>query len=255
MTEPAWLADWPDLKPEPLPRHVAVIMDGNGRWAKARGKSRLTGHREGAESVRTLVRTARKLGLGALTLYAFSTENWGRPKTEVSGLMELLKRFLKAEEQEMIDQSIRLTTIGQTERLPKATRKRLEKVMASTSGGRGMVLNLALSYGSRDEIVRAARAVARECVRRELTPEAIDEETFGSYLQTAELPEVDLVIRTSGEVRLSNFLLWQAAYAEMIFTPILFPDFKAQPFVDCLIEYQRRERRFGLVAGSDEDLS
>ena len=253
MPKPPWAVKWPDLREEPLPRHLAVIMDGNGRWAKSKGKSRLAGHREGAESVRTLARTCHQLGLPAVTLYAFSTENWGRPKTEVSGLMELLKRFLKSELDEFLEKGIRLTTIGQTGRLPKGLQKSLKKFMEKTAGGRNLICNLALSYGSRDEITRAARAVARKCLAGEIRPEEIDEDFFASHLQTASLPEVDLVIRTSGEVRLSNFLLWQVAYAEMIFTPTLFPDFREDELVSCLIEYQKRNRRFGLVPNGSED--
>ncbi len=253
MPKPPWAAKWPELRGESLPRHLAVIMDGNGRWATARGKSRINGHREAAESVRTLARTCHELGVPAVTLYAFSTENWGRPKTEVSGLMELLKRFLKSELDEFLDKGIRLTTIGQTERLPKGVRKALLEFMDRTSGGQSMVCNLALSYGSRDEIARAAREIARKCREGELEPEEIDEDLFSAHLQTAGLPEVDLVIRTSGEVRLSNFLLWQVAYAEMIFTPTLFPDFREKELVSCLVEYQQRNRRFGLVPGGAED--
>jgi undecaprenyl diphosphate synthase len=222
-------------------------MDGNGRWAKARGLSRLQGHREGAESVRVLARTCFDLGLKAVTLYAFSTENWGRPRTEVGGLMELLKRFLKSEEAEFVEKGIRLTTIGQTDRLPKGVRRSLERFMAKTASGRNLICNLALSYGSRDEIVQAARAVARKCAKGELDPAAIDEESFAAQLQTAHLPPLDLIIRTSGESRLSNFLLWQAAYAELIFTPTLWPDFRERELIDALVEYQRRERRFGLT--------
>ena len=254
MPDPSWADKWPDLREESLPRHLAVIMDGNGRWAKARGKSRLAGHREGAESVRVLANTCHELGLPAVTLYAFSTENWGRPKTEVGGLMELLKRFLKSELDEFLEKGIRLTTIGQTERLPKGVRKSLQEFMEKTAGGRNLICNLALSYGSRDEITRAARELARMCAAGQISPEEIDEEAFGSHLQTAALglPEVDLVIRTSGEVRLSNFMLWQVAYAEMIFTPTLFPDFRENELAACLIEYQRRNRRFGLVPGGSD---
>ncbi len=252
MPDPTWADKWPDLLEGPLPRHLAVIMDGNGRWAKSRGRTRLKGHREGAESVRVLARTCRELGLPAITLYAFSTENWGRPKTEVSGLMELLKRFLKSELDEFLEKGIRLTTIGQTDRLPKGVRRSLRDFMDKTSGGRNLTCNLALSYGSRDEIAEAARTVAGKCLEGKIKPEEIDEDLFASHLQTAELPEVDLMIRTSGEVRLSNFMLWQVAYAEMIFTPTLFPDFREQELVSCLIEFQRRSRRFGLVPNGAE---
>ena len=247
MDSPDRTARWPGLRPSPLPRHVAIIMDGNGRWARARGKTRLAGHREGAESVRVLARTALDVGLEAVTLYAFSTENWGRPKAEVSGLMELLKRFLRSEKKEFLEKGIRLTTIGQTERLPAGVRKNLQTFIKDTAQGQRMVCNLALSYGSRDEIARAGRLLAEECLAGRLRPEEIDEEVFASKLLTADLPPLDLIIRTSGEARLSNFLLWQAAYAEIIFTPTLFPDFREAGFIACLREYQARERRFGLV--------
>jgi len=252
MPEPTWAAKWPELLEGPLPRHLAVIMDGNGRWAKARGRSRLKGHREGAESVRVLARTCHELGLQAVTLYAFSTENWGRPKTEVSGLMELLKRFLKSELEEFLEKGIRLTTIGQTDRLPKGVRGSLENFIEKTAEGKSLTCNLALSYGSRDEITGAARSLVRKCSAGKLKPEEIDEDLFGSHLQTADLPEVDLMIRTSGEVRLSNFMLWQLAYAELIFTPTLFPDFREVVLISCLTEYQQRNRRFGLVPGGAE---
>ena len=231
-----------------LPRHVAIIMDGNGRWAKNRGLSRIKGHQEGTESVRVVVRTSCRLGLEALTLYAFSTENWNRPKIEVKALMEILRRFLKSEEAEMLDQGIRLMTIGQTERLPNGVQKTLKQVMDSTAGGREMVLNLCLSYGSRNEIALAASEAARRCVAGSLHPDQIDEALFGALLQTAALPEVELIIRTSGEHRLSNFLLWQAAYAELVMTPTLWPDFREAELLDALAEFQRRERRFGLIS-------
>lgn len=241
-------AKWPELDLSRLPRHVAIIMDGNGRWAKNRGLSRIKGHLEGAESVRAVVRTSRELGLKVLTLYAFSTENWGRPKAEIKALMELLQRFLISEEAEMVKQGIRLNAIGQIERLPKATQKTLKAVMAATASGKEMILNLALSYGSREEIARAAAKLARRCLDGSLNPDEINEAVFNSFLQTADLPEVDLLIRTSGEQRLSNFLLWQAAYAELSMVPTLWPDFKEKEFVAALIEFQRRERRFGLTS-------
>ena len=236
---------WPGLDMDRLPRHIAIIMDGNGRWAKKRAMNRLKGHHEGSESVREIVRTCREMGVQALTLYAFSTENWDRPETEVKGLMELLRRFLKSEKQEMIDTGIRLTTIGQTDRLPKSTGKILREVMAATAGGKDMVLNLALSYGSRAEMVGAVQGIARRVAAGELNPDEIDENLIGAGLQTADLPEVDLIIRTSGEARLSNFLLWQAAYAEIIFTPTLWPDFRADQLAEAIADFQKRERRFG----------
>ncbi|MCB2225196.1 MAG: isoprenyl transferase [Desulfarculaceae bacterium] len=228
-----------------LPRHVAVIMDGNGRWAKRQGWRRVRGHEEGAESVRVIVRSCRKLGIAALTLYAFSEENWARPKAEVEALMRLLGRFLKKERQEMLDQGIRLNAIGSIERLPKGTKKLLDETMAATAGGSEMVLTLALSYGGRQELTQAARRLAAEAARGELDPEAIDEDALAARLYTQGLPEVDLMIRTSGELRVSNFLLWQIAYAEFYFTDTFFPDFREAELAKALQAYADRERRFG----------
>jgi len=228
-----------------LPRHVAVIMDGNGRWAKSRGWRRVRGHEEGAESVRVIVRSCRKLGIAALTLYAFSEENWARPKAEVEALMRLLGRFLKKERQEMLDQGIRLNAIGSIERLPGATRKLLDETMEATSQGKDMVLTLALSYGGRQEITQAARRLAQEAAAGELDPMAIDEDALAARLYTTGLPEVDLLIRTSGELRVSNFLLWQIAYAEFYFTDTYFPDFREAELAQALRVYGARERRFG----------
>jgi undecaprenyl diphosphate synthase len=220
-------------------------MDGNGRWAKSKGWRRLRGHEEGAESVRVVVRACRKLGLEALTLYAFSEENWARPKTEVEALMRLLSRFLKNERQEMIDQGIRLRASGSIERLPEATRQLLDQVMADTAGGERMVLNLALSYGGRQELVRAARRLAVKAASGELAPEQIGEAQLENELYTAGLPQVDLLIRTSGELRVSNFLLWQIAYAEFYFTDTYWPDFREDELAKALMAYGGRERRFG----------
>ncbi|MCB2185934.1 MAG: isoprenyl transferase [Deltaproteobacteria bacterium] len=231
--------------PEELPRHVAVIMDGNGRWAQARGLARVRGHEAGAESVRTLVRTSRRLGLEALTLYAFSEENWSRPKAEVSALWRLLGRFMKSEKAEMLEHGIRLNTIGATEKLPAGTRKDLEKTMAATAGGREMVLTVALSYGGRQELTRAARLLCQEVAAGRLSPDQVDEEALAARLYTQGLPEVDLLIRTSGELRISNFLLWQCAYAEFYFTPTFFPDFREQAYYQALHDYAQRQRRFG----------
>ena len=228
-----------------LPRHLAVIMDGNGRWAKSRGWRRVRGHEEGAESVRVIVRSCRKLGIAALTLYAFSEENWARPKAEVEALMRLLNRFLKKERQEMLDQGIRLNTIGTIERLPKATKKLLDETMEATSHGQDMVLTLALSYGGRQEITQAARRLAVEAAAGELDPEQIDEAALEKRLYTTGLPEVDLLIRTSGELRVSNFLLWQIAYAEFYFTNTYFPEFREAELAQALAAYGGRERRFG----------
>jgi len=228
-----------------LPRHVAIIMDGNGRWAKKRGLMRLMGHKVGVDSVKKVVETARIMGIEVLTLYAFSTENWHRPAAEVSGLMELLRTFLRREVDNMMANNIRLRAIGQTTKLPDSARQVLEEVMEKTAGNTGLVLNLALSYGSRDEIVRAARRFAAECSTGKRRPEELDEELFSSYLDTAGLPDPDFVIRTSGEFRLSNFLLWQLSYAELYITDIPWPEFREAEFREAIAVFQRRQRRFG----------
>jgi len=237
-----------ELDPERMPRHVAIIMDGNGRWAKKRLLNRINGHEKGAEAVRTIVRATRRLKIPALTLYAFSTENWQRPKPEVSGLMVLLRRFLESERQSLLDNDIRLNTIGQTERLPDGVRETLAAVMAATALNTTMVLTLALSYGGRAEIVQMVRDIAAAVTAGTLDIGSIDEATVSRHLFTHDLPDPDLLIRTSGEMRLSNFLPWQLAYAEMVFTPTLWPDFSEDEFIRILRDYQHRERRFGGVA-------
>jgi undecaprenyl diphosphate synthase len=228
------------VRERPLPRHVGIIMDGNGRWAEGRGLSRLAGHREGSESVRAVTRTARRAGLPALTLYAFSAQNWARPDGEVAALMSLLAEYLERERAEIMDNDIRLNAIGEIERLPGPVRKRLEALRADSGDNGGMVLTLALSYGGREEIVRAAQRAARSG--------EIDAAGLEANLFTANLPELDLVIRTSGERRISNFLLWQSAYAELYFTETLWPDFREVALLEALLDYQRRQRRFGLTA-------
>ncbi|MFH1035312.1 MAG: isoprenyl transferase [Pseudomonadota bacterium] len=240
---PKQAATEPD--PASLPRHLAIIMDGNGRWAKQKGWQRVRGHEEGAESVRVAVRACRRLGLAALTLYAFSEENWGRPGLEVKALMTLLGRFLKNERQEMLDQGIRLNAIGELDKLPTATRELLHKTMADTAQGRDMTLTLALSYGGRQELTRAARALAQRVRQGFLEPQAIDEAALAKELYTAGLPEVDLLIRTSGELRVSNFLLWQIAYSEFYFSDVFWPDFREAHLLAALHDYARRQRRFG----------
>jgi undecaprenyl diphosphate synthase len=224
----------------PLPRHVAVIMDGNGRWAEARGRSRVEGHREGSESVRSVTREARKIGLEALTLYAFSSQNWGRPDEEVGALMQLLAEYLDSERAEIMDNRIRLHTIGDTDRLPGFVRERLESVRRDSARNDGMVLTLALSYGGQEEIVHAARAAARAG--------EVDVAGIEANLWTASLPPLDLLVRTSGERRISNFLLWQAAYAEMVFVDTLWPDFREVELLCAIADFQSRERRFGLTS-------
>jgi undecaprenyl diphosphate synthase len=229
------------VRTRPLPRHVAIIMDGNGRWAEARELPRVAGHREGAEAVRAVTRAARRLGLEALTLYAFSTENWGRPEPEVGALMHLLAEFLEAERGEMMANGIRLNAIGDLARLPTEVREKLAEVRAETAGNRGMILTLALSYGGRQELVQAARRAA------EAKGAALEEADLEAGLWTAGLPELDLLVRTSGERRISNFLLWQCAYAELVFTDVLWPDFRDAELLAAIAEFQARERRFGMT--------
>jgi undecaprenyl diphosphate synthase len=230
-----------------LPRHVAIIMDGNGRWARARGAPRIAGHQEGARSVREVVRAAREIGLGALTLFAFSEQNWDRPPDEVDALMELLYRYILEEHDEIMQNGIRLTAIGALARLPAFVRQPLYELMKESSPHRGMVLCLALSYGGREDVLQAARRLAEEVREGRLDPDEINEVVLGARLGTAELPPLDLLIRTSGEFRLSNFLLWQAAYAELYFTPVMWPDFRRAELEKALQAYSRRERRFGLT--------
>jgi len=239
-----------------LPRHLAIIMDGNGRWAEQRGLPRIIGHHRGVEVVKTVVRECRSLGLGYLTLYAFSSENWGRPVDEVNALMGLLCRYLESELEEMLERGLRLQVIGEIGRLPCEARNILEQAMARTSANDGMVLTLALSYGSRDEMVRAVRSLAAEVAAGRCLPDAIDEKMLASYLDTRSLPDPDLLIRTSGEMRISNFLLWQLAYTELYFTEVLWPDFDAAELHRALDEYAGRQRRFGLTgAQAGEKLS
>jgi len=237
------------LNPERIPRHVAIIMDGNGRWAKQRNLPRIMGHKAGAESVKNIVKSARELNLEVLTLYAFSSENWKRPSFEVQGLMTLLKTFLKSELQNLLDKNISLRCIGEIEKLPSDVQKILLQVIEDTArnaeGKQGLILNLALSYGSRSEILRAARIMAEKCVSGQFDPEDISEKLFASHLYTAGLPDPDLLIRTGGESRLSNFLLWQLSYAELYITETMWPDFNAERFFEALKYFQGRERRFG----------
>ena len=236
-----------NLDPQNLPFHIAIIMDGNGRWAKKRLLNRIKGHEKGSESVRTIVRACREIGIGILTLYAFSTENWQRPQTEISALMTLLKKFLISERKEMLDNNIRLNTIGQTERLPEDVQQELQNSMMLTQKNEGMILNLALSYGGRDEIVKAVKEIAIEIIDGRVDPDSITPDLISKHLYTGEMPDPDLLIRTSGEMRISNFLLWQLAYTEICITDTLWPDFGKDEFIQILINYQQRERRFGKV--------
>jgi undecaprenyl diphosphate synthase len=230
-----------------LPVHVAIIMDGNGRWAQKRLLSRVMGHEKGSEAVRTVVRTCRELGIAFLTLYAFSTENWQRPKAEVEGLMRLLRKFLKAELPEMLQNNIRLHVIGCIENLPADVQADLHQAMSATQANRALQLNLALSYGGRDEITRAARALAAEVQSGAIRPEDITEERLTARLDTRGIPDPDLLIRTGGDMRISNFLLWQLAYSEIFVTSTLWPDFGREQFLTILEEFKTRERRFGRV--------
>ncbi len=234
----------------PLPVHVAIIMDGNGRWAKKRSWIRVKGHEQGAATVRTIVRASRKIGIKVLTLYAFSTENWQRPGKEIRALMHLLKKFLKTEEKEMVENDIRLDAIGDIDRLPEDVIQRLNQVRKTTAGNRGMQLNLALSYGARGEIVRMARRLAEKVREGEIAPRDIDEGMVSGHLFTAGLPDPDLLIRTSGEMRISNFLLWQIAYSEIFVTDTLWPDFTKEEYLSIIDAYRQRERRFGKTVPS-----
>jgi undecaprenyl diphosphate synthase len=230
---------------------VAIIMDGNGRWAKKRLLNRVHGHEKGAEAVRVIARACRELNIPALTLYAFSTENWRRPSSEIQALMRLLKKFLVDEEAEMLRNGIRLGIIGQPERLPADVREVIEKVKLSTANNKALLLNLALSYGGRTELAEMARTIAAKAAAGTIRVEDIDETMIADHLYTRGLPDPDLMIRTSGEMRLSNFLLWQLAYAEIVFTPTLWPDFGRDEFIDILARYQSRERRFGGLGEAD----
>ncbi|PID39543.1 MAG: isoprenyl transferase [Proteobacteria bacterium] len=228
-----------------LPRHVAIIMDGNGRWARSRGLPRVEGHREGAESVRSVVRASRALGISALTLFAFSEQNWDRPPDEVDALMELLYRYVLEERDEIMENDIRLTAVGDVSRLPRYVQQALSVLIDVSAKNRSMTLALALSYGGREDIAAAVRRLAAEVAAGKLAPEVVDEAALDARLSTAGMPPVDLMIRTSGEKRISNFLLWQVAYAELMFLDTMWPDFRKPDLLEAIAEYQRRERRFG----------
>ena len=228
-----------------LPSHVAIIMDGNGRWAKQRHLPRVEGHRNGVESVRTVVRAAGEVGIKYLTLYAFSVENWNRPKEEVDTLMKYLARFLRTEGQELQSSNVRLDAIGQIYRLPEAVQDQLKKTTLALSRNNGLTLILALSYGGRNEIVDAVRAIAAKAKEGRIEPAEITEKVIAEHLYTRHYPDPDLLIRTSGELRVSNFLLWQISYAELVVTPTLWPDFRRPQFFEAVEEYARRHRRFG----------
>ncbi len=236
-----------DLDQSRLPAHIAMIMDGNGRWAKKRLANRVKGHEQGVEVVREIVRACRKIGIPILTLYAFSTENWQRPKLEVTALMTILRKFLRSQLQEMQENNIRLNTIGETERLPENVRDLLYETMRQTEKNDGMLLNLALSYGSRAEITGMVRNIAQKAKQGSIDPDEITPELISDHLYTKGMADPDLLIRTSGEMRISNFLLWQIAYSELHITETLWPDFGKDELIQILKDYQRRERRFGRV--------
>jgi undecaprenyl diphosphate synthase len=236
------------LSKEKLPRHLAIIMDGNGRWAEKRSLDRIAGHQQGAETVRTIVQDCRKIGIPYLTLFAFSSENWSRPREEVDALMFLLKEFLLSELKEMLGHGIRLQAIGDLPRLPKEVNVVLNDAIKQTAGETGMTLTLALSYGGRDDILQAIRRLMVLCREGNLSPEELNENLFSKYLWTTHLPEPDLLIRTSGELRVSNFFLWQLAYTEIYVTSTLWPDFRSEELIQALLDYQERERRFGLTS-------
>jgi len=233
------------IQSDNLPKHLAIIMDGNGRWAKKQGLLRAIGHESGTKSVKTIVQTCAKLGIENLTLYAFSTENWNRPKLEVEILMKILVNSLKKELETMQKNNIKLNSIGSLENLPKSVQKELLDVIEKTKNNTRMTLTLALSYGSREEILNTVKKISNKVKNNIISIDAIDESIFNSHLYTHNLPDVDLVIRTSGEHRISNFLLWQIAYAEFYFTDVLWPDFSEQHLYEAIISYQKRERRFG----------
>ena len=234
-----------DIQNRPLPKHIAIIMDGNGRWAKSRGKIRAFGHENGTKAVRTTVENCAKLGIEHLTLYAFSTENWKRPKLEVKTLMRLLISSLKKEMNTLQKNNIRLNAIGNIDTLPKKVHNELMHVIEATKSNSRMTLNLALSYGSRDELTHVVRKIGEKIKNNIISTEKIDESVINQHLYTRNLPDVDLLIRTSGEQRLSNFLLWQIAYAELYFTDIFWPDFSEEDLHKAIASYQKRERRFG----------
>lgn len=233
------------INPEKIPHHVAIIMDGNGRWAKEKGKDRVFGHQEGAESFSDVTEAAAEIGVKFLTVYAFSTENWNRPKEEIDALMVLLVQTIENKTETLLKNSIRLVIIGDIARLPESVAKKLQQCIEITSGGTRMSLVIALSYSSRWEITEAVKSISKEVRNNKLKIEDIDENTISSYLTTKDIPDPDLLIRTSGEIRISNFLLWQLAYSELYFTDTNWPDFRKESLYKAILEYQNRERRYG----------
>ncbi len=243
------------LSLDKLPRHLAVIMDGNGRWAQERMLKRIIGHQKGVETVRVIVEECSRLGIKYLTLFAFSAENWLRPKTEVKSLMSLLKKYIRIETARMIESNIRFNVIGARDELPPDVNQAVQEAIDRTARNTGMVLTLALSYGARQEILRAAERIAADLSSGRLVSADVDEKTFSSYLFTAEMPDPDFLIRTSGEMRISNFLLWQLAYTELYFTDVNWPEFTAQELHRALHVYQSRERRFGRTSAQLQNRS
>ena len=237
-----------EIDKEKLPHHIAIIMDGNGRWAKKKSLSRIRGHIKGIDAVREVVTACRELGIKILTLYAFSVENWKRPREEVSALMTLLKEYLLKEVEEMLRNNIRLLAMGRLEDLPSDVQQTLRETMKKTEDCTGMILNLALSYGGRSEILQAVQRILRDCQNGTMTAEKINFQRFSDYLWTQGMPDPDLLIRTSGEFRISNFLLWQIAYTELYVTETLWPDFNREELLKAILDYQSRERRFGMTS-------
>ncbi len=244
------LAKEASIDSKTLPSHVAIIMDGNGRWARQRLLNRVKGHEQGSRIVREIVKVAGEMGVPILTLYAFSTENWARPESEVKALMMLLKKFIVNERDELHQNRIRLNVIGQIHKLPADVQQEIEATLAMTRHNERMILNLALSYGARQELTMAMRGIAEKIASRAISPEDVTEDLISDHLYTRQMPDPDLIIRTSGEYRLSNFLLWQAAYSELYISPTLWPDFTKDEFIQILIQYQNRDRRFGRVSCS-----
>lgn len=238
----------PEIELDRVPRHVAIIMDGNGRWAEERGLERNAGHREGIESVREIIQSCRDYGVEVLTLYAFSIENWNRPKGEVSELMRILEEYLETELAEVMQHRARVRSIGRLDRLPPSTRRAVEHAVSETANNTGMQLVFALSYGGRAEIVDAARRLARDAELGKIDPEGLDEKGFATYLYAPDIPDPDLLIRTGAEERVSNFLLWQIAYSELYMSDRMWPEFRRAEFETAILDYQRRERRFGLTS-------
>jgi undecaprenyl diphosphate synthase len=239
------------VKSKPLPQHVAIIMDGNGRWATRRGLPRVAGHRQGVEALREVIRTSDELGIKYLTLYAFSTENWKRPAAEIDALMSLLVEYLRKEIRELNSNNVKISVLGQVEAFPTVAQREIANAVELTKNNTGLNVNIALNYGGRAEIVRAVKAIARDVLDKKISIDDIDERFFSNYLYTANIPDPDLLIRTSGEFRLSNFLLYQIAYTELVFTApdVLWPDFDKKAYLEAIMEYQRRQRRYGGLNG------